>query len=1052
MKSWKKRYFNLYNNGVLTYTSEASSTEILGEIDIKCAKIEIQEDNTHDEDGSPSTGRTRSLSGVFVGRYDIKISTSDGKRVLKLRCPTNFDKQAWIGALDRSSNLSVSASGDHGIFIELFWDLGEAADKPDNHELFLRNETELGKELLRHCVYCISFTASKAQNFEGCGPLLRRWAFILSSEVAFYKRFKSSKFVSACFESGYKILRCNVAGKLYNGSEKDDSVKRLISLFQLQDGLSACDYHYNYVHNNVIAIEPMAATSFILNPQAFFQPAHGVLVRRSYAEPDDGNATNILQIIKQIETSAAYVARADYPGVLTYHVYFDKTLDEKKSRLNVVELYANNTALDIFLKDEQIVRLKLRQMSLYTKKAKIIERICLHATKMPPPFAGYEFDTVEFMPGGFVARSQRTSECFGKDVARNAGYVLHQTPAMPTHMTKSVGWMSKRKRNSDPWRRRFFVILPDGSFMIRYYLSAGKNLSGDGERGSFSLENLTIYLHGGSRSVNFTLSSPKEPLPMSLKARTTTEYSRWIQNLTPYAQSIYNLDSETLITGTKPPRGLDTFNIDNIAISAIALQLDQILFSNGDAHRSGNRSDSLSLDVTDNQVNSWFLKYSAGLNAILSAEDTNPVAQTITWFQTKLVKYFKRHFDTRSKSKKNSITEKILASAHENAKDAKRFIRRKYSSTFKDWLQQEYAAGENETFSETCYRHADSVRFFIECVYALLCDEYKKLLDTHKDELAKIYCTKRLEDEIDELFVCTTVIAVERRILTPIYDYVEFFVTCIEGAYEVDQKLIAIRNSINMYSKRLGMTIEEVFDALESTSRWQRPVEILNTIENLKQPAEMVSRLMAVMHSVTDTYEEEERNRLKEDTFQPDPIGADDIVPILLAVVTRSTLKKPQTVHQMMSNVSSSYIINGKSKYYLTMFESVLYYLSTKGEEVVRDLRQKVDSSKLGKSKGFKRTTMNFMRTLSYDSGDKNGLDDAEDNLQVGGVESALEVEVRRLIVLEDRLRKLNGNIGTVHSLLKINQRSLTMMKNRMYGGTQQVRNTLIYIRENDNE
>ena len=96
----------------------------------------------------------------------------------------------------------------------------------------------------------------------------------------------------------------------------------------------------------------------------------------------------------------------------------------------------------------------------------------------------------------------------------------------------------------------------------------------------------------------------------------------------------------------------------------------------------------------------------------------------------------------------------------------------------------------------------------------------------------------------------------------------------IEEAYEVDQKLVTIRNSINIYSKRLGMTIEEVFDALESKSRWQRPVEILNTIESLRQPAEMVSRLMAVMQSVTDTYEEEERNRLKENTFQPDPIGA----------------------------------------------------------------------------------------------------------------------------------------------------------------------------------
>ena len=333
-----------------------------------------------------------------------------------------------------------------------------------------------------------------------------------------------------------------------------------------------------------------------------------------------------------------------------------------------------------------------------------------------------------------------------------------------------------------------------------------------------------------------------------------------------------------------------------------------------------------------------------------------------------------------------------------------------------------------------------------------MCDEYQELLEGHKDELAKIYSSKRLEDEINELFVCTTVIAVERRILTPIYDYVEFFVTCIEEAYEVDQKLVTIRNSINIYSKRLGMTIEEVFDALESKSRWQRPVEILNTIESLRQPAEMVSRLMAVMQSVTDTYEEEERNRLKENTFQPDPIGADDIVPILLAILTRSTLKKPQTVHQMMSNVSSSYIINGKIKYYLTMFESVLYYLSTKGEEVVHDLKQKAGSKKADKLKSFKSTTTKFMRTLSRDSSDTDSFHDIEGNAPTMEVGSALEIEICQLIALEDRLRKLKGNIATVNSLLKINQRSLTMMKNRMCGGSKQIRSTFQYIREEGTE
>ena len=137
-------------------------------------------------------------------------------------------------------------------------------------------------------------------------------------------------------------------------------------------------------------------------------------------------------------------------------------------------------------------------------------------------------------------------------------------------------------------------------------------------------------------SLNFTLSSPKEPQTMSLKARTVIEYHRWIQDLTPYAKSIYNLDTETLITGVQPKKGLDTFNIDNIVISAIALQLDQInMSSNANYTKKKNIMDKnslLSLDTNDNEINQWLLTYSAELNQIIAKEARNAVSQTIVWF------------------------------------------------------------------------------------------------------------------------------------------------------------------------------------------------------------------------------------------------------------------------------------------------------------------------------------------------------------------------------------------------------------------------------------
>ena len=126
------------------------------------------------------------------------------------------------------------------------------------------------------------------------------------------------------------------------------------------------DYHYYYVDNNIINIEPMSETNYILHPQAFFLPSKGTLIRRSYVAKRN-DQKNILQIIQQIESSTAYVARADYPSVLCYHVYTDKIANNTRTRLNIIELYANNLALNTFLRDEQVVRLKQSQLSMFEK-------------------------------------------------------------------------------------------------------------------------------------------------------------------------------------------------------------------------------------------------------------------------------------------------------------------------------------------------------------------------------------------------------------------------------------------------------------------------------------------------------------------------------------------------------------------------------------------------------------------------------------------------------------------------------------------------------------
>ena len=85
--------------------------------------------------------------------------------------------------------------------------------------------------------------------------------------------------------------------------------------------------------------------------------------------------------------------------------------------------------------------------------------------------------------------------------------------------------------------------------------------------------------------------------------------------------------------------------------------------------------------------------------------------------------------------------------------------------------------------------------------------------------------------------------------MTPIYDYVEFFVTVLKNMKLIKSWLpyeIAL-----IYIQRLGMTLKRYLMRLNPKSL-AKTVEILNTIESLRQPAEMVSRLCD--HAICDRH------------------------------------------------------------------------------------------------------------------------------------------------------------------------------------------------------
>ena len=53
-------------------------------------------------------------------------------------------------------------------------------------------------------------------------------------------------------------------------------------------------------------------------------------------------------------------------------------------------------------------------------------------------------------------------------IQKDGGYVLHQTPALPYKMTKSVGWMMKRGGFMKKYQRRYMTLF---FYRLSYYLS-----------------------------------------------------------------------------------------------------------------------------------------------------------------------------------------------------------------------------------------------------------------------------------------------------------------------------------------------------------------------------------------------------------------------------------------------------------------------------------------------------------------------------------------------------------------------------------------------------
>lgn len=171
--------------------------------------------------------------------------------------------------------------------------------------------------------------------------------------------------------------------------------------------------------------------------------------------------------------------------------------------------------------------------------------------------------------------------------------------------------------------------------------------------------------------------------------------------------------------------------------------------------------------------------------------------------------------------------------------------------------------------------------------------------------------------------------SVERAIYVPLHSILFYYATKLESTAELDMKIVGQIASLK--TKFAPAKIPQSIFGINqiSPSGWQLAVDRLSTLGQSKRPTHMLVEMLATVHIIHSLYFQEARERMGDgDLREPDPLGADDFLPIFVFIVTQSDLPNPQTIFQLISHLSNRDRLEGLSKYFLTVFESALWYLA----------------------------------------------------------------------------------------------------------------------------
>ena len=258
-----------------------------------------------------------------------------------------------------------------------------------------------------------------------------------------------------------------------------------------------------------------------------------------------------------------------------------------------------------------------------------------------------------------------------------------------------------------------------------------------------------------------------------------------------------------------------------------------------------------------------------------------------------------------------------------------------------------------------------------------------------------------------------------------------------------------------------------------SPSNWREAIVKLRRIKDSKSPTHMLVQVLATVHSIHTIYYNELKQRMQQQTLEetlesvesmesmesatesnaqqsrscePPPLGADDFLPVFVYVTACANLPHPQTTFQMIAHLSNRDRLEGMAKYFLTVFESALWFLASGSEGFVGANDDEEEDPSIGGSDAMDREEKTSSGTVSivattavtHEEHEKNTKEEntneepnSNNREEHCATTSLLESQQHRLSLLERQMKELSQRLKSVDRMVQFNAMSLSSSKRR---------------------